>query len=436
MPFTNTVNLKQFLSLYASDKNRVVPFVGAGLAMPLFPSWKTLLLEMVDLCSSQDKLIYDREEIVNKVNNGQNFLEIADACVESLGKTGYRGFLESNFDKQFNEDSIPNAYKKLFDLKPQTIITTNYDSIPEVASKGTYKIFNNKNVAEALRAFEQNKDIVVKLHGDISSHESIVLTNQEYNKIIYDAAVQNFLRTIFSSKTLLFLGFGLTDIHTDLILRNLHTINSGITITHYALMSISSKFDIDSLEKKYGIKVIPYTSSDDSHPEVLEFLQMLENSKPISVLKKFKKLETQKEVSLHFGEVLKNTVGSDSFSVTYEKAEECYFLTYQTRANTEFELQTEILHIAKSINFETSIVKQFIIFTQDKSDTEKDFDKSFPVILGSSFSYNAVLDFNYGRINEVEFWSNIHFFRPNKVGTFLKKMIPISFPHIGATNEG
>lgn len=432
MPFTNKVNLEQFLKLYSNDKNRVVPFIGAGLAVPLFPSWKNLLLEMVELCYSNNQLNYDKGEILKRINDGQKYLEIADVCVDAMGKTAYREFLENHFDKKFDYDQIPDAYKELFKLELSTLITTNYDSIPEVASRGTYKIYNNKTISEALRAYEQRKNLVVKLHGDINNQDSIVLTNQEYNGIIFNnSAVQNFLRTIFSSKTLLFLGFSLTDIHIDLILKHLHSINDGISITHYALMAISSKFDIDTIEKNYGIKVIPYTPADDKHPEVLEFIKMLADAKLLPSLPNLQKLNTICEISNHLGETLKTLIGSRSFAVTYERNEQCIYISYLTRAITEYELQKEIVNISKSINFETTIVKQIIILTQEKSETEIDYDKSFPVILGSSFSYSMVLDFINGKIGEADFWAKIYFFRPIKVGTFMKQMIPITLPHIG-----
>lgn len=434
MPITNKINLNQFLEIYSNDKDRVVFFIGAGLAYPLFPLWQTVLLEMVDLCSSLKKLTYKKSDLVKRIKMGQGYIDIAEACVNALGKTAYRDFLEKKFGKNPDLDSIPDTFKELFALQPQTIVTTNYDLIPEVVSQGKYKIYDNTTTSEAMRSFEKRDKIVFKLHGNINNQNSIILTNEEYQRIIHNnEKVKNFIRTLFSGKTVVFLGFSLTDIHIDLILTYLHSINDGLPIIHYALMSTSDQFAIDSFERNYGMKIIPYKSSDGSHTEVLDFIKLLSKSKSPKVepLKKTFTLNTANEIGEHLNKTLRNVIGSESFAINYEKKQECLYVSYTTRSATELELQREILALSKSFNFETPIIRQVVICVQERTPPSRNYEKFNQIILGGAFMLNIANDYSNGIISGSEFWSNINFFLPKNVGSPIKTMTQISISYIG-----
>ena len=121
--------------------------------------------------------------------------------------------------------------------------------------------------------------LVMKMHGEISDHESIVLTSQDYTNIIYgNEPLKRFLDSIFLRDTVLFLGFSFTDPHIDGLLKAIHNITSGM-IRHYVLLGDASPFQIDALESKYAVKVIPYNSSSNDHPEVLQFVRLLSETR-------------------------------------------------------------------------------------------------------------------------------------------------------------
>jgi hypothetical protein len=64
--------------------------------------------------------------------------------------------------------------------------------------------------------------------------------------------------------------------HTDAIqTRTIHATHAGNVLQHYVLLPNVSQFDKDSLETRFGVRVISYTPTDDSHPEVLEFIRLL-----------------------------------------------------------------------------------------------------------------------------------------------------------------
>lgn len=266
--------LFEFLKIYRDRPNDVVFFVGAGLSRPLFPSWETALEELVTQTSKRFGYA-DREVELRKMLSNGAFLDVADTCARDLGKNNYRAFIEQQFDKDFALGDVPQAYAALLNLQPQTILTTNYDRIPEVGGQGRYRIFTNPTIGEAESAIRNNKPVVFKLHGNVTQQDSIVFTREEYQNTYQDASVRGFIEGLFRFRSVIFLGFGLTDPYFNQVLENIYAGNRGILQGKYALLEGFSQTEIQSKERGYGLNIIPYRKSNDVHPEVLEFIQLL-----------------------------------------------------------------------------------------------------------------------------------------------------------------
>ena len=282
-PIGETPNLSDLLELYRTQPERLSLFVGAGLSRPLFPSWQGVLREMLDDCEGRGKLKYDKGELSKLIDEGKDYLAIADACARDMGTTDYREFICRMFDKDFRYDDVPPAYRELLILGVRTILTTNYDRIPDIGGRGEYRVFTNRQASEAMLARSANKKLVMKLHGDISDHESIVLTSSDYQKLVYsnESPLRSFLHGVFTQQTMLFMGFGFADPHIDKVLGVIKETHSGVVIPHYVLMEGVTEFHRNDLERKYGVRVIPYTASNASHPEVSQFVRLLSGVKDV-----------------------------------------------------------------------------------------------------------------------------------------------------------
>ena len=149
MGIVKNPNFQSFVEEFKKTPERVVIFVGAGLSRPLFPSWTELLTDMINECHDLGKLKYDKEELLGHIESGKMFLDVAEICADSLGSTGYREFIESRFDKEITIEMIPESYKELLELPIKTVLTTNYDRIPEIGSQGSLRIYSNKQIPEA-----------------------------------------------------------------------------------------------------------------------------------------------------------------------------------------------------------------------------------------------------------------------------------------------
>jgi predicted NACHT family NTPase len=276
-PLAETPNLLPLLDLYVEYPERIALFTGAGLSSPLFPRWPSLLEQFVNECEAQGKLHYDKSQLQDKIKKGDGYLDIADTCARLLGVSGYREFIRQRFNITFGFDDVPLAYRELLRLGIRILLTTNWDRIPEVGGRGTYNIFSNRRVSDAICANANGQKLAMLLHGEANDGESLVFTREDYDRIIYrsEQPLRDFLKVIFMTETVLFLGFSFSDPHLEMVLGAIHATHAGNVLQHYVLLPNITSFDKDTLERRFGIRVIPYTPSDESHPEVLQFVRML-----------------------------------------------------------------------------------------------------------------------------------------------------------------
>lgn len=427
--YKDTQNFKDFLELYTNTPERVVFFVGAGLSMPLFPSWTSFLNELVNYTDSKGKLQFDKQELIDKLNNGTSFLEIADYCAEAIGANEYRDIIEKHFDKEFKLDDIPEAYRILLTLQFKSIITTNYDRIPEVGGQGKFSCYTNSNISEALKAIEKGKQIILKIHGDILNQNSIVLTESDFKSIIHNnATAQNGLRSLFTTSTICFLGFGLSDPHFNLILDFLSSINSGQTIMHYALLTSKTKFEINSIEKKNGIRVIEYSPSNNTHPEVAEFVNLLKGIKPH--VKPISNIDTEKELFELIETKMQSVLGFQNFYINYKLENKELIINYFTRSSTQYEQQKEILSIYKLFDFDSTIIESIKTCCFVQTEPNKEFVKSSPIILVSSGKYLNANNYSTSQQSDNEFWKTLVFNQPFMIGNIHFTDRKVNFPHM------
>ncbi|MHC3401985.1 SIR2 family protein [Aeromonas veronii] len=430
---------KTFLELvseYHQKTEKFCFFVGAGLSQPLFPSWKNLLKTFVEE-AKKGNLAFDDSELLSYIEHGQNYLDIAEACIDSMGENRYRDIMELTFDKDFSDEEIPVAYKALMNLSPKTIITTNYDRIPDRAGNGRYRTHTNKNAAEAARNVANGKNIVFKIHGDITEQSSIVIKTSDYQRIINsNESTKNFISSLLSTKQMIFIGFSLSDPHIDILLERIKTINNGIPLSHYVLLNEPSQFKISSFERKYGVKVIQYKPSDDSHPEVIEFLRALEHDvSTISVTpKKSVNIIKKEHLITHLSEVIPENFIDTEYTVFCRNSE--LYVSFTSAGETKGEVQREILSLIKLMDFECNIINRIIICVTGKTKPLINCDDSQPLLINASLSFSDANRFALKKISTSTVWKLIDFYTSPSLSNIFEQKTFIGFPlSIGITGE-
>lgn len=429
MPINTKNTFIELITLYNKNPEKFIFFVGAGLSQPLFPSWKNLLKIFLEQ-AQEGELSHPKSEILDFIEKGENYLDVAEVCVNAMGGNRYRDIMEEVFDKDFSEQEIPGSYKALMNLSPKGILTTNYDRIPEIAGKGKYRINTNKNAPEASRFFADNKNAVFKIHGDITDHSSIVLTNSDYRKIVNDnPSTRLLLNSLLSTKSLIFVGFSLSDPHIDTILNNIMSISNELPLSHYVLLNEQSSFKISSFERKYGVKVIAYTSSDGSHSEVIEFLRSL-NTKIDNTLDKVQKnknieITTPDALVKYLGEIIKNQFSNSQISIFY--FENNIHLSFTPSGETKSEIQKEFLSLFRLIDFSCLFVGNLVISAIEKNSPTSKFDESQQIIIRAVLSFSDANKFATKKISTSKIWELVNFYSFLKLSDVFRRNNKVDF---------
>ena len=202
-------------------EGRLIPFIGAGLSIPLgLPSWTSL----IDIIARQ--LGYD--PAVFRLN-GTN-LQLAEYYVATKGSIGP---LRSEMDRMFDpaDDVIRSsrAHCALAEMRLPLVYTTNYDRIIERAFelKGVacHTVASIDDIAAAPRDATQ----VVKFHGTFGDDSSLVLTESSYfDRLEFESAIDIKLRADILGKVLLFIGYSLSDVNVRYMLYKLHKLRQQV----------------------------------------------------------------------------------------------------------------------------------------------------------------------------------------------------------------
>ncbi|HUV82057.1 MAG TPA: tetratricopeptide repeat protein [archaeon] len=277
----NKVNLPLLVEQLKTG-NGVIPFVGAGLSIPLgFPGWTKFLLE-------QGQSAGIKKEIENRINAGE-YEEAAEDLLNALkGRAFQDNFKYAYGDHNLENKELDGAVSLLPQLASGPVITTNFDHVLEnIFTKYNcgfeHKVWGAKVdlVPEALHG---NKRFLLKIHGDVDDRTERILTLSEYeknygstdtSKTNLDLPLLSLLNLMLTSRPLLFLGCSLNKDRTLETLKKVVQDNPGIA--HYAIVEMPNSealfHEKVSYLSEHGIRPIWYpTGQHDLIKSLLEYL--------------------------------------------------------------------------------------------------------------------------------------------------------------------
>jgi len=217
-------------------QKKLVVFVGAGLSCKLgYPNWNELIVEILkgisDTESKSDKYIQAfHDEILNSFEVLSKISEHKPSSIEILDKIISK-----------HENTEPSSCHKKLGQLTNNILTTNYDSLLEKALPEYEKIVytNNYKVAK-LSEYEKS---IFKIHGDIEEPQNCILFPSEYEKLYNDEEKTSTfeLKKIISDKSILFIGFSLTDPYVRYVFDYISNLYSGFNPQHYIITTDNKK---------------------------------------------------------------------------------------------------------------------------------------------------------------------------------------------------
>ncbi len=240
--------------------NNLVIFAGAGLSTKFgLPSWSKLVTDVINSINKEDynTLIPVLQANIMSAMQILNFLKDEHLSI--------RKYIKDNFS--IIEGDL-KLHKELLKLT-NSIITTNYDNAFELASENKIKPADRTSDFNISEINKNGKPYIFKIHGTYESPDSCVIFSDDYANIYSrETSSKEKLKSIFTEKTILFLGFSFNDPDINLIFKNLDIAFSNFN-QHYILTTDPNSFK----EFKFlnPLKISDHSEIDGFIEECLKF---------------------------------------------------------------------------------------------------------------------------------------------------------------------
>ncbi|MFO0930393.1 MAG: SIR2 family protein [Gemmataceae bacterium] len=242
-----------------------VLFVGAGLSSGAgLPGWNQLIARLAD------ELGIDPDDVVDN-------LDVAQWYREKFGSRKLGEVLKATFDVE----GVPTlAHYLLMALPVRHVITTNYDRLLE-QTLGALKrypapVIHQEDVANTAGS---GVVYVVKLHGDVSHANDIVLTREDYEAFFTRRpAMALLLEGLLLNRTFFFVGYSLRDLNFRQIFgriaRMLPRSRRPAFATSFHPAGPASGY-LKQQWRQQGLELVPIEGADHGERQ-LRFLQFLD----------------------------------------------------------------------------------------------------------------------------------------------------------------
>ena len=268
--------------LKAVRDHKCMLFIGSGLSSQAgYPSWSSLITTLVETAKQVPNA---RTGGIEQYELKKDYFTLAEFARSALGPAQYSALIRDQLGKPVKPTE---AHRVIAMTDYRGLITTNYDRLLETATtqfrQWAPNTFTADSISSLAVALYNPEFFIFKLHGDIGSPESIILTSRDYDRLILrNPHARSFLQAVFLNYTVLFVGYSLGDPDFQLILSELTLIFQNYIPTHFALLPEPPEFTVDHLLNRMNIQTLPY-STNDEHKEALEVLQILQKDAPYSV---------------------------------------------------------------------------------------------------------------------------------------------------------
>lgn len=254
-----------------------IAFAGAGLSMPLgLPSWTQLIALLLDEIG---KIEPSTKVPASGQPTSASLFQLAQYAKTELRESSYYDALI----RCFSTTTAPHRNHSLLTEIPFAgVITTNYDKLIETSftlQRGCMPpVFTPLSISALASVLFRTRYFVFKFHGDIDHPESLILTKQDYDRIMFASPhVKAFLQSVFAQNTVVFIGYSLNDPDCEFILSELAYVFSGSLPPHYAILPDPDPVKVDDLKARMNIRVLPY-SATGGHGELTVLLTQLRDA--------------------------------------------------------------------------------------------------------------------------------------------------------------
>ena len=254
-----------------------VLYAGAGLsARSGFPVYKSFLEELLRWATHENLIEAESASTYQAGIEDGDFGSAADGIVSDLSihSSALEQYLRSIF---LRTASLSDAHRILGELPFCAGLTTNFDTfLEQTFASRTARICTPRDFEALLEALHKRDFFILKLYGDLTRPETLMISPAQFEDVVREMQpFSRFMETLFFSKTILFVGASLEGIED--YLKGISLRKQTETRQHFAVVGLIGegwKAKAYSLEKRYGIRVLPYLHSPQ-HKEMVDFLTRL-----------------------------------------------------------------------------------------------------------------------------------------------------------------
>jgi len=245
-------------------KRELILFVGSGMSAGCYPTWRDLLKELIATHLSGD----DQAEAEEMLKANQ-YLNAAGVIQLKIGND-----LQKRLAQRFEKKPCPEVearYRLLDNLPFRAIFTTNYDHFLNTVADRAW-VTQAEQLGEVL-----DKGRILKLHGDATRPETMVLTAFDYAAAKFSPKLTQWMETAAASKSFLFVGYSMED--EDVLLwleRTAFLGGNNLDGRHFALVD-GRKWKANKralYRKRFGVNIVDAPLAG-GYPDIAGFLRQL-----------------------------------------------------------------------------------------------------------------------------------------------------------------
>lgn len=235
------------------NEGNVILFVGAGISATLgLPNWSQLISHI------SSELGYD-DRIFKKYGDSLTLAEFYEINKGHIGEL--RSWMDTQWSISTEKIKESVIHETIVKLNFPIIYTTNYDHCLETAFTSWNKKYKRIISVDDFVEIDDTITQIIKFHGDTIYDNSIVLTESSYfERLAFDSPLDIKLRADMLGKSILFIGYSLSDINIRLLIYKLDQLwrksnNSSKRPKSYIFLPTPNPIQEAILEKR-GIKTI------------------------------------------------------------------------------------------------------------------------------------------------------------------------------------
>lgn len=280
------------LKKIASERSKPIVFwTGAGVSAPTLPSWRGLLLELINVAKDKASSISDSKALKATIS----FSESTDdlwVAFEKLGSNEY-GVGQETFRSTIkriltpsNSEDVPPVQLLLWAMRPKGIVTLNLDLFTVRASSSFSKDIGVPiqilpgQFGQNISVFKEIRPFIAYPHGNFDNVDTWTFTSSSLSSRVSDPQYISWVNALFASHVVVFVGITADDIAVGGLLDRIAKQSGAVFRDNFWITSRKDS-DTDRWAESRGIRVVRYEAAGNDHSDLIDLLNEISKFKAI-----------------------------------------------------------------------------------------------------------------------------------------------------------